>query len=106
MARGPGELRREVLATHPGGEARKLLLHELAQRQICDSDLCPSREMANGHGTRANEGRALSLVGAGPGDPELLTVKAVRLIERADVVMHDDLVPQAILDLASARRRS
>jgi siroheme synthase len=28
-------------------------------------------------------------------------VKAVRLIERADVVLHDDLVPQAILDLAS-----
>jgi len=39
-------------------------------------------------------------VGAGPGDPELLTVKAVRLIESAEVILHDDLVPQAILDLA------
>jgi uroporphyrin-III C-methyltransferase len=39
-------------------------------------------------------------VGAGPGDPELLTVKAVRLIESAQVILHDDLVPQAILDLA------
>jgi uroporphyrin-III C-methyltransferase len=40
------------------------------------------------------------LVGAGPGDPELLTVKAVRLIERAQVILHDDLVTEAILDLA------
>jgi uroporphyrin-III C-methyltransferase len=40
------------------------------------------------------------LVGAGPGDPELLTVKAQRLIARAGVILHDDLVPTAILALA------
>ena len=73
-----GELRREVLATHPSGEERKLLLHELAQRQICDSALCATRQMAQDGKElgRADEGHVY-LVGAGPGDPELLTVKAV-----------------------------
>lgn len=97
-----GALRREVLAVHPRGEERRLLLHELAHREICDSALCEARQMA----TKGREdGRAIAgtayLVGAGPGDPELLTVKAVRLIESVDVILHDDLVPQAVLDLAS-----
>lgn len=38
--------------------------------------------------------------GAGPGDPELLTIKARAAIEAADVVFHDDLVPDAIFGLA------
>lgn len=50
-------------------------------------------------------GRA-SLVGAGPGDPELLTIKAMRAIESADVLLYDALIDPAILDHArpGARR--
>lgn len=48
------------------------------------------------------------LVGAGPGDPELLTIKALKVLQGAEVVVHDGLVSDEILDLApgSARRIS
>ena len=53
---------------------------------------------------RARRGRA-SLVGAGPGDPALLTVKAVRALETADVVLYDKLIDPRLLDLAPATAR-
>ena len=96
-----GELRRKVLEIHPRGEERKALLHQLAQRQVCDSESCPARKLALAPLGKApvEDGGKVWLVGAGPGDPDLLTVKALRLIQSAHVILHDDLVPRAILDL-------
>lgn len=45
------------------------------------------------------------LVGAGPGDPELLTVKAARLIREADVIVHDRLIGAEVLALAAPKAR-
>ncbi len=44
----------------------------------------------------------VSFVGAGPGDPELITLKALRRLREADAVIHDRLIPRALLDEVTA----
>lgn len=48
---------------------------------------------------------SVSLVGTGPGDPELLTLKAVRAIEKADLILYDRLVSNDVLSLVRGDAR-
>jgi uroporphyrin-III C-methyltransferase / precorrin-2 dehydrogenase / sirohydrochlorin ferrochelatase len=114
-----GRAREALFATAMDSDERKRLLHELASRQAFERYRAGLRLSPPGSGPRDRElmlglkpeiqspkpeARSLkpgkvSLVGAGPGDPELLTLKALRVLGTADVVLHDDLVPAEVLEL-------
>ncbi|MCA0319144.1 MAG: siroheme synthase CysG [Proteobacteria bacterium] len=89
--------------------ARRRFWDRFARQALAEPERVPTAALAERLESEAvaaaavTSGRIL-LVGAGPGDPELLTMKAVRALQSADVIVHDDLVPSAVLDVA--RRES
>ena len=69
------------------------------ERAPTDDDRDALLDETRAAGDASARGR-VTLVGAGPGDPELLTLKGLRVLAGADVVLFDDLVPASVLDLA------
>lgn len=69
-----------------------------------ETDLEALLEATRG-GTNDGSAGSVVLVGAGPGDPELLTLRAVRALQSADVILVDDLVAPDILDFARREAR-
>jgi uroporphyrin-III C-methyltransferase/precorrin-2 dehydrogenase/sirohydrochlorin ferrochelatase len=106
LARFMGERRAAVkLALAPGGRrpfweriiggavaSQVLAGNEARAHEAFASELC-------GSGRRAQVGEVY-LIGAGPGDPDLLTLRALQLLQQADVVLYDRLVSDAVLALA------
>jgi uroporphyrin-III C-methyltransferase/precorrin-2 dehydrogenase/sirohydrochlorin ferrochelatase len=64
-----------------------------------DGDITAFIDEVRGLGAAA-DGGSVTLVGAGPGDPELLTLRAVRALQSADVILFDDLVSREVLDFS------
>jgi len=82
-------------------EENKAILHRLASPEMFSRFVrSQARESAPTKPGQRTPG-TVYLVGAGPGDPELLTVKAARLLAAADIVLHDSLVSPEILAMVS-----
>jgi uroporphyrin-III C-methyltransferase / precorrin-2 dehydrogenase / sirohydrochlorin ferrochelatase len=89
---------------------RRVFWERFADRALAEPGRAPTdRDLADlfaaardGSGERGS----VALVGAGPGDPELLTLKAVRALRSADIILYDDLVAPEILDYARREART
>ena len=73
-------------------------------REPAQSDLAALLDRTRSEAAAADAG-SVTLVGAGPGDPELLTLRAVRALQAADIILIDDLVAPEILDFARREAR-
>jgi len=97
--------RSKVIEKFPKSEQRRHFWEVVLEGRVTEL-LFQGNEHAARHalqqavdGDFAEESGEVYLVGAGPGDPDLLTFRALRLMQRADVVVYDRLVSQGILDL-------
>ena len=103
------EARAQVATLLPDAAARRRFWDGVFQGRIADLVLAGqetaarrelTRSLSRGDDAAHPAHGMVHLVGAGPGDPELLTLKAHRLLQQADVIVYDRLVSPAVLALA------
>lgn len=108
LARFAERFRRAVAAVRPEGRARRRFWERFFAGPIAQSVLNGDERLAREQmlaalnrpdDERETQGR-VTLVGAGPGDPELLTIKAARALQEADLIVYDRLVGPGVLDHA------
>ena len=103
-----GELRPRIRNAFPDLDSRRRFVGELIDGPFAEALLGGSPSTADARLENAFASARhrqavrgdVALVGAGPGDPDLMTLRALRVLQRADVVLYDNLVNAAILDLA------
>lgn len=101
--------RSEVTARFHGAVERRDFWQRFTDRAFAEPDRTPGQSDLDallGETEAAPKGGAVTLVGAGPGDAELLTLKALRALRNADVILYDDLVAPEILDYARREART
>jgi uroporphyrin-III C-methyltransferase len=93
------------MSSYKKSEGNELVAAAFRGGRLSSPSHQPALSLANGSPI-TNHPPKVFLIGAGPGDPELLTIKALRILQSADVVLHDSLIGPKILDLlpASAQR--
>ncbi|MDB5614405.1 MAG: cobA [Devosia sp.] len=92
-------IRPKVMARLPAGPPRRAFWERLAEQAFGPATPQTTDHDAALMAPAPTHGR-VTLVGAGPGDADLLTIKAVRALQSADVILFDDLVSGEVLELA------
>jgi uroporphyrin-III C-methyltransferase/precorrin-2 dehydrogenase/sirohydrochlorin ferrochelatase len=92
-----GGLRHKVESLIHDGAARRRYYEDLVTRQMLGADEAETL-LADHVATGTGQG-VVWLIGAGPGAEDLLTLRAQRLLQQADVIVHDQLVPAAVVEM-------
>lgn len=99
------QLRAGLNAHTSMGPARRDIWRRFADRALAARSQPGHDELSALNQPRSRSGGSVVLVGAGPGDPELLTLKALRALQSADVILYDRLVSPEVLELARREAR-